>query len=175
MERRRLGHHRPELQHPELALADADPTVDEEHRTARVELDRQRDQRPDRKADHDHEDAQHEVERSLHGPLPAGEDGRPQLEERRALPGHVLAALHEQLGRVGREPDLDALLVRLLDHLEDGPLLEVGLGEDDLVGTHLLEHGCELGPRAEQPEPGHRRRSDDADELVGQPAARARQ
>ena len=97
-----------------------------------------------------------EVERPLDGPLPAREDGRPQLEERRPLSRHVLAALHEQLGRVGREADLDSLAVRLLDDLEDGALVEVGLREDDLVGTRLVEDERELGPRAQEPEPRDR-------------------
>ena len=59
-------------------------------------------------------------------------------------PGHVLAALDEELRRVGREPDLDALAVCLLDDLEHGALVEVRLGEDHLVGPHLLEDGRQL-------------------------------
>ena len=43
---RRLGHHRAELEHPELALADADTPVDEEDRATRVQLDGQGDQSP---------------------------------------------------------------------------------------------------------------------------------
>ena len=175
LERRGLDDHRAELQHPELALADADAPVDEEHRAARVELDRERDERPERQADHDHEDAQNEVERALDRPFPAGQHGRAELEERRALSRHVLAPLDEQLGRVGREPDLDSLAVRLLDDLEDGALVEVGLREDDLVGTRLVEDERELGPRAEEVESRDALGRDDSDELVRQPAAGAGQ
>ena len=146
LERRRIGDHRAELQHPELALADADPTVDEEHRPTRVELDRERDEHPHREADDDHEHAPDEVEATLHRPVPSGQHGRTELEERRALTGHVLAALHEQLGRVGRETHLDPLPVRLLDDLEHRSLVEVGLREDDLVGAHLVEDERELRP-----------------------------
>ena len=51
----RALHHRPELEHPELPLADADAAVAVEHRAARVELDRERDQEPERQADEDDE------------------------------------------------------------------------------------------------------------------------
>jgi hypothetical protein len=105
---------------PNSRSADPDPAVDEEHRPARVELDRDRDEQPQRKTDDEDEHASDQVEAALHDPVPAGQDRRAKLEERRALTRHVLAALHEQLGRVGREPHLDALPVRLLDDLE-GP------------------------------------------------------
>ena len=75
----------------------------------------------------DDEHAHDEVEPALHRPVPPGQHGRPELEERRALSRHVLAALDEELGRVGREPHLDSLAVRLLDDLEHRPLVEVGL------------------------------------------------
>ena len=116
--------HRAELQHRKLALPDADAAIDEEDRPARVELDRKRDERPHREPDHDDERAHEEVEAALDRPVPAGEHGRTQLEERRTLAGHVLAALHEELRRVGREPHLDPLAVRLLDDLEHRSLVE---------------------------------------------------
>ena len=77
-----------------------------------------------RQPDHDDERAHEEVESALHRPVPAGEHGRAKLEERRTLAGHVLAALHEELRRVGREPHLDPLAVRLLDDLEHRSLVE---------------------------------------------------
>ena len=46
-----VGDHGAELEHPELALTDPDPAVDVEDRPARVELDRQRDQKPERQPD----------------------------------------------------------------------------------------------------------------------------
>ena len=55
---------------------------------------------------------------ALHGPLRAGEDRRPQLEERHALARHVLAALDQQLGRPRRDAHLHAAAVRSLDDLE---------------------------------------------------------
>ena len=85
-----------------------------------------------------------DVERALDRPVPPGEDGRAQLEERGALARDVLPALHEELGRVGCETHPDSLLVRLLDDLEDRALVERGLREDHLVGTHLLEDAVEL-------------------------------
>ena len=49
---RRFGDHRPELEHRELSLAHADPPVDVENRAARAELDRERDQQPERQDEH---------------------------------------------------------------------------------------------------------------------------
>ena len=120
-----------------------------------------------------HERADEEVEAALHRPVPAGQDRRAQLEERRALAGHVLAPLDEELGRVGREPHLDPRAVRLLDDLEHRPLVEVGFREDHLVRPHLIEHERELGARRRAAgSPARLVRRDDADELVGEPAAR---
>ena len=72
----------------------------------------------------DDERAHEQVEAALDRPVTTGEHGRTQLEERRTLARHVLAALHQELGRVGREPHLDPLAVRLLDDLEHGALVE---------------------------------------------------
>ena len=99
--------------------------------------------------DDEHERADDEVERPLHRPVPAGEHGRAQLEERHALTGHVLAALDEELGGLGREAHLDPLPVGLLDDLEHRALVERGLGEDHLVRPDALEDRGELGARAE--------------------------
>ena len=125
---------------------------------------------PQREPDHDDEHAHDEVESSLHRPVPAREHGRPELEQRCALARHVLAALHEQLGRVGREPHLDALTMRLLDDLEHRPLVEVGLREDHLVGLDLVEHLGELGALPEKPEARNGLGRDDSHELVRQAA-----
>ena len=102
------------------------------------------DEQPERQPDHDDEDAHEEVETSLHRPLPARQDRRAELEERRALARHVLAPLNEELGRVGRETHFDPLAMCLLDDLENRSLVEVGLREDHLVGPHLIEHEREL-------------------------------
>ena len=75
----------------------------------------------------------------------------------------------------GARRHLDPLAVRLLDDLEDGALVEVGLREDDLVGTRLVEDECELGPRAQEVESRDAVGRDDPDELVRQPAASAGQ
>ncbi len=61
--------------------------------------------------------------------------------------------------------------MRLLDDFEDGALVEVGLREDDLVGTRLVEDERELCPRAKEMEPRDALRRDDSDEFVRQPAA----
>ncbi len=173
--RRRAGHHRPELQHSELALPDPDPAIDEEQRPARVDLDRSRDEEPEGQSDDEHEDTHDQIEAALQGPVPARQNRRAQLEERRALPRHVLAALDEELRRVGCKSHLDPLPVRLLDHLEHRALVEVGLGEDHLVGPHLVEDERELGAGAEELETRHGLRRDDADELVGQAAPGSRE
>ena len=54
--------------------------------------------------DDDDHDADDEVEHALRHPVGAREDRRAQLEERHALPGHVLAALDQQLGRRAARP-----------------------------------------------------------------------
>ena len=89
------------------------------------------------------------------------------------MPGHVLAALHEELGRVRGEAHLDPLPVRLLDDLEHRVLVEGGLGEDHLVRTTSLEDRGELGESAEPGETGARCLGDGADELVRDPARAA--
>ena len=115
----------------------------------RVELDRRRDQQPQRQSDEDDDPADDEVERPLHDPVRAGEDRRAQLEERDALAGHVLAPLHEQLGRPRRQPHLDAGPMRDLDDLEHGLLVEVALVQDHLVRTVALDPAREqLAPAA---------------------------
>ena len=86
------------------------------------------------------------------------------------MPGDVLTALDEELGRVGSQAHLDSLPVGLLDDLEDGPLVVVRLGEDHLVGPYVDEHARELFSAAEAPEAGNPVLGDDPDELVGEPA-----
>ena len=55
-------------------------------------------------------------------------------------------------------------------------LVEVGLGEDQLVGPHLLEHDAGARPASRASvEPGNGLGCDDADELVREPAARRRE
>ena len=164
--------HRAELQHRKVALSDTDAAIDEEDRTARIELDRKRDERPYGKPDHDDERTDEKVESALDRPVPASEHGWTQLEERRTLARDVLATLHQELRRVGREPHLDPLAVRQLDDLEHRPLGKVGLREDQLVGPDLVEHERKLGPRTEELEPGNGLGRDDPDELVREPAAR---
>ena len=125
-----------------------------------------------RKPDHDNECTHEQVESTLDHPVPAREHGRTQLEERRTLARNVLATLHQELRRVGREPHLDPLAVRLLDDLEHRSLGKVGLRQDQLVGPDLIEHERKLRLRTEQLEPGNGLGRDDADELVREPAAR---
>ena len=164
--------HRAELQHRKLALPEADATVHEEDRPARVELDRKRDERPQGEPDHDDERTHEKVEATLDRPVPAREHGRTQLEERRTLPRNVLTALHQELRRVRREPHLDPLAVRLLDDLEHRSLGKVGLGQDQLVGSDLVENERKLRARSEELEPGNGLGRNNADELVREPGAR---
>src|SRR5581483_12007826 len=91
--------HRPELEHAELALAEADAAVAVEDRPGRVELDGERDHEPERRGSEHDQRPEHEVERPLHGPVEPGEDGRTQLEERHALPRDVLGALRQEVRR----------------------------------------------------------------------------
>ncbi len=88
------------------------------------------------------------------------------------MAGHVLAALDEQLGRVGSQANFDPLPMRLLDHLEHGALVEVPLCEDHLVGTDVLEDARQLLPGAETAEAGNPVLGNYADELVFEPASR---
>ena len=97
--------------------------------------------------------ADDDVEGPLHRPVEPREDGRSQLEERHALAGHVLALVHEQLGRVRREPHLHALPVRLLDDVEHRALVVGGLGEQQLVRSRRLEHDRERSS-SEEPSRG---------------------
>src|SRR5687767_11966940 len=165
-------HHRPELEHPELATGDPDPPVAVEHGPARVELDGQRDQEPDRETDDDDDAADHEVEGALDEPVGPGEHGRPQLEQGRSLTRHVLASLNQELRRLGGEANLHTRAVRRLDDLEHGRLVEVALGEDQLVRPGFGEDRGEPLERAELLEAGRRPRPDGADEVVRHSTAR---
>ena len=116
--------------------------------------------------------ADREVEPALDDPVGADEDRRPQLEQRDALAGHVLAMpLDEELGRPRRDANLHAAAVRLLDDLDQLAVVEVGVGHDQLVDVVLGQHRRE---RRELPEHlqarAVRRRGDGADEVVVDPA-----
>ena len=78
--------------------------------------------------------AAEEVEGPLRDPAPSRQDRRAQVEQQHALARRVLALLDEQLGRARGEPHLDARAVGALDDIEHRSLVEVGLGEDQLVG-----------------------------------------
>ena len=83
----------------------------------------------------------------------------------------VLTSLDEELRRIGREPHLDSLAMSLFHHLENGALVEIGFGEDHLVGPHLLENDRKLCMRAEAANAGHGLGSNGADELVAETAS----
>ncbi len=129
----RIRDHGAELEHPELLLADADAPVDVEHGPARVELDRRCDEQPERDPDHEERERDDQVERALRRPLDPRQHRRPQLEQRHALAGDVLALVDEELGRGRSELDLHPVPMGELDDLEDGLLVEVRLGEHELV------------------------------------------
>ena len=86
-------------------------------------------------------------------------------------PGDVLAALDEQLGRLRRQADPDAEAVRGLDDPQRAVLVDVGLGEDQLVGPNPRQHLVELVEPAEQRQAGRAGVGDRADEVVVDPAA----
>ena len=131
-----------------------------------------RDDEPDRQAHDDDDHADGEVEGALDEPVRAGEHRRAQLEQRRSLAGYVLAALDQELRRLGRQPHFHACTVRRLDDLEHRLLVEVALGEDQLVRPRLREDRDEPVERAELPEPRRRLVADRAREVVGDAAAR---
>ena len=143
------------------------------HRAARVELDREPDQQPDRHSDDGDERADDQVEPALDDPVGACEDRRPELEERNALPGHVLAPpLDQQLGRARGDPDLHTAPVGLLDDLDELPVVEVGVGHDQLVHVALRQHGRQRREVAQHRQAGAVGRDRNrADELVVDPAA----
>ena len=168
----RVGVHRAELEHAELALAEADALVAVEDGTRRVQLHPERDQPPDRQRDQDQQTADDDVERTLDRPVETGEHRRPQLEQRHALAGDVLRPLPQQLGGGRRDPHLDAGAVRLLDEVEQLLLAEVDAADDQLVEGLLLQHAREVGDGAEHRQPrGRSVGREHADELVVDPAA----
>ena len=124
-----VGHHRAELQHPELALADPDAPVDVEHRPARVELDRERDRGARAAARRRRRSA---LRRRCRRPASAAQSQPVRIGGRSSKSGtpcarHVLALVHEQVGRVRGEADTHAAAVRPLDDVEHRALVEVGL------------------------------------------------
>ena len=122
--------------------------------------------------DQDQQPADDDVERALHRPVEADEDGRAQLEERHALAGDVLRALPQQLRGRRRDPHLHARAVRLLDEVEQLVLAEVDAADDQLVQGVLLEHAREIRDAAEHRQAGRGAVGrEDADELVVDAAA----
>ena len=89
------------------------------------------------------------------------------------MDGRVLAPLHEQLRRVRSEPHLHALPVGALDDVQHGPLVEVRLGEDQLVGPVSLQDRRHLGDgAAEERQPFDVVVRDGPEELVADAAPR---
>src|SRR5437763_3209233 len=150
-----VGVHRPELEHVELALAEADAAIAVEDRPGRGQRHTGRDQQPERQACNEDSRADDEVEGALEHPLPAREHRRVHLEQRHALAGDVVGALDEELRRLRRDLDLDAPAVRLLDRLEQLALVELRVGEEQLGDPRSREH-----PR--QPLPGSQHRQGEA-------------
>ena len=140
----RVHVHRAELEHPELLLAEADPPVRVEHGAAGAELDRDRDRDPERQPEDDHGARDEEVERPLDHPVGADEHRRPQLEERRALARNELGALDEQVGGLRRDPHLDPGAVRQIDDVEELPVGEVRVGDDQLVHVVVGQDRAEV-------------------------------
>ena len=93
---------------------------------------------------------ENEVEDPLRRPLEPAQHRRPQLEQRDALAGDVLALVDEELGGRRGELHLDAVAVGELDDVEHGLLVEVRLGEHELVGTSLLEERRQPVERASE-------------------------
>ena len=88
-----VGAHGAELDHPELVFVQSDPAVPVEDRPLRVELDRERDHRPEWEPDDYDQRADDEVEPAFDEPVRPDEDRWPELEERHALTRHVLASM----------------------------------------------------------------------------------
>ena len=87
-------------------------------------------------------------------------------------PGHVLAPpLDEELGRTRSDAHLHSAPVSLLDDLDELAVVEVGVGDDQLVDVVLRQHGRERREVAEHAQArAVRRRGDRADEVVVDPA-----
>ncbi len=169
---RGVGVHRPELDHPELALVQAHPPVAEEDGPARAELDRDRDRDPERQAQDDDQDAGDEVKRALDDPVGADERGRTELEQRDALAGDVVGALGQQLGRRRRHPHAHATAVRQVDELDQRLVVEIGLGDDQLVQLPLGEDLWQIvDPAEERERQPVGRWAHSADEVIGDPPA----
>ena len=154
LQRLRVRAHRAELEHVELPLVEADAAVAVEHRPGRLELDRDRDQEPEGQPDDQDQCAHDQVEPALDDPVRADEDRRTELEERDSLTGDVLAAaLDQELGRSRRHAHLHASPMRLLDDLDEPPVVEVGISDDQLVDVAGREN------RGERREPTERRQA----------------
>src|SRR6266498_1404604 len=172
------GDHRPELQHPELPLAEPDAAVAVEDRPGRRELDRERDQEPQGKADEDDESADGEVEPALDDPVGAGKGRLPQLEQRHTLSGDELGTLREQLCGPRRDPDLHARAMGLVAQPHELFRVEIRVGDDQLVDVVPLQDARQLVDVAEKRQIDPLlRRGDRTEELVldyAAPRAQAR-
>ena len=69
---------------------------------------------------------------SRSSPIPSGSAGAGRTGD--ALTRHVLTFLDEELRRARGEPHLHAGAMGALDDIEDPALVEIVLGEDQLVG-----------------------------------------
>src|SRR5579859_1758657 len=153
--RSRIDVHRAELEHPELALAESDTAVSIEDGAGGVELDGECDHRPDRRGDCDQADAHDEVECALHCPVETGEDRRPQFEERHTLTRDVLRTLCQELGGRRCDAHLDAIVVRLVDEVQQLFLTKPDAAEDQLVGVLLAEDLFQVAEAAQDLHAGH--------------------
>jgi hypothetical protein len=154
-------------------VAEADAVVAVEDRPRRGELDRRRDRQPERHSHHEQRAAQRQVEGTLDEPVGAGEDRRPQLEQRHALSGDVLGTLDQELGRLRCQPEPDPEPVRAVGDLQQLGVGQPLVGDDHLVEGVALENAAERRRAAQ-----HRQRrrlgagvAEDADEVVVESAA----
>ena len=88
-------------------------------------------------------------------------------------PGHELRALRQELGRLRGDAHPHAAPVSIRDDLDQLPLAEAGVGDDQLVHARLVEDGREIVQVAEDGQvDAVARGRERADELVVDPVPR---
>jgi hypothetical protein len=149
-------HHRPELEHPELALTDADAAgrgrgpVPRESSLIATAIRAQRRRAPPRD-----DPADAEVERLLHAQsVPASTGGR-SSKSGTPCPGTYSPRCSKSSVVFGAIRTRTPLRCAVLDELEHRLLVEAALAEDDLVRPAPAQ------PRRQGPSPSGRERADD--------------
>ena len=143
--------HRPEFPEAERLAIAAGALLDEEHRTARIELHRKADRDEKRRTQHQSDRRADDADRARGevGPavvseaLPEDQHARPQRFD-----GHLA---HQSLGELERVLDEDAAHPRFEQRLQRQPFAAVGDRDDDECRMHLLDNLPEASRRTKPP------------------------